>query len=487
MFASFAFVALAACGGRAALTGDSDGGGATGAGGAAFVPRAADVVWPGAGCGQPLPANQVQTVPGKPTGYTHFTAMGTGANLTDTPIGAKAAPRTFWVRVPADYDPNKPYRLVYIGQGCGSFNSANTSTYQLYKESSGGTEQAIYVALDIPEDGANEDCYDDHEGLKSQEWEAFQLFQEFVDAHYCVDLNKIYVVGYSTGGWLANMWGCYFAGWPSAARKFAPTYHIRGQVAYEGGEPDEQPTCGGPIAALWVNDLDGVAHPISGDIKALARVGRVDGCDTTYGDASLQTPWNADDPRIGDVCKQFVGCPSKSPVVFCTTTGLGQSSQDARVIPAATKFFTEIESGDQPVTSDAGTTSDSGASDVGGCHPECALGQTACDGSFSLRSCVVDASGCLVWGPSVACAPNFVCCSTCGSTSVCWHNPSCPDVPAGCTGKGTFCVDGKTLGVCDVTTPPVSTTFPCTDVAATTPCDPGQTCDGSVPLAATCR
>src|SRR5262249_39561266 len=153
-------------------------------------------------------------------------------------------PRTFWVRVPPDYDNRRPYRVVYIGQGCGSFESANTSTYQLFNESAGGTEQAIYVALDIPRDNANMDCYDNRDGPRSQEWEAFELFHTVVDQNYCVDNDRVYVAGYSTGGWLANMWGCYFAGdgqnpasTPGVPRKFAPKYHIRAQAAVSGGEP----------------------------------------------------------------------------------------------------------------------------------------------------------------------------------------------------------------------------------------------------------
>ncbi|MDB4979839.1 MAG: hypothetical protein JWM82_591 [Myxococcales bacterium] len=354
---SLAMLASGACGGRVALyqnvPGSGGVAGSPGAGGAAVDPRTKDVdaVWPGAGCGRQLPAEQIQTVPGSPKGYTHFQVMGTGANLTDMRLSSKAGPRTFWVRVPADYDPNRPYRVVYVGQGCGGYKSANTSTYPLYKEAFGGTEQAIYVALDIPEDMVNQDCYDNRDGPASQEWEAFQLFQEFVDAHYCVDLNKIYVAGYSTGSWLANMWGCYFSGWPTPPRRFAPTYHIRAQAGYSGGEPLEQPACGGPVAGFWLHNLEDNGNPISGSLAARARVGRMNGCDTS--DAGPQTSWHADDMRIGNVCRKFTGCAADYPVVFCQTTGIGQSSQDYRMIPALKYFFDEVESRGVPAP-DAG-------------------------------------------------------------------------------------------------------------------------------------
>ena len=375
------------------------------------------------GCGHELPPNQVQTSPGLPKGYTHFTLKGTGATLA-ADIPSKAGPRTFWVRVPVDYDKNKKYRVVYIGQGCGGYGVANVSTLQLFKEKSGGTEQAIYVALDIPTEMANMDCYDNRDGPSSQEWEAFQLFQNYVDNNYCVDNNRVYVSGYSTGGWLTNMWGCYFAGdglhpWrgvvggaasmsmsgidagapltsragnatdaaigdaamsdapapmsdaamsevapppPTDAdssgqgtteagmvkemtctgpRKFAPEYHIRAQAGVSGGEPDNNPACNGPVAAIWIHDLmDSNAYSANHE-AALSRVLKMNGCSSKNPPTA---PWHEEVTAIGKgVCVKYTDCPAAYPVVFCTTTGLGHSDQSDRAIPAFKLFFDELE------------------------------------------------------------------------------------------------------------------------------------------------
>jgi len=291
-------------------------------------------------------------VPGKPNGYTHYTVMGTGATL-GMPQAVKIGLRTFWVRVPIDYDPNHPYRVVYIGQGCGGYEVANTSTIQLFQESSGGTEQAIYVALDIPQDMANQDCYDTNSGPSSQEWEAFQLFHSVVDSTYCVDNDHVFVAGYSTGSFLANMWGCYYAGdgarpWNGvpngnppgttvAPRRFAPRYHIRGQATVSGGEPSNDPPCNGPVAAIWIHDL-GDGNPYTGthDI-ALPRVLKMNGC---FSANPKTAPWHEAIMGQG-VCVQYTDCPPPFPVVFCTTIGQGHSDQHAIAIPGFKLLFGE--------------------------------------------------------------------------------------------------------------------------------------------------
>ena len=262
--------------GVAASSGSDGGAGAAGTAGGAK---------PGPGCGKPLPAKQPPTIPGKPNGYTPYTVMGTGATLAG-PVPAKAGPRTFWVRVPPTTIPTTSTASSTSVRAAAATTSRTRQTCQLFSEPQGGTEEAIYVALDIPTDMANQDCYDNSDGPSSQEWEAFELFHTFVDSNYCVDNDRIYVSGYSTGGWLANMWGCYFAGdgqrpWngvpggdsaaapPPRRAGSRPQYHIRGQASVSGGEPANNPPCNGPVAAIWIHDLDG-PQPLHGEPRRRA-------------------------------------------------------------------------------------------------------------------------------------------------------------------------------------------------------------------------
>jgi hypothetical protein len=313
------------------------------------VDAAGDAASHASGCGKPLPADYPVTVPGRSTGYKHYTVMGTGATLAG-PAPEKAGPRTFWVRVPADYDPSHRYRVVYLGQPCGGVGVANTSTYPLYNEQLGGTEQAIYVAVDIPANMASLPCYDTSSGPSSQEWEAFELFQTFVDQTYCVDHDQIFASGFNTGGRLANMWGCYFAGDgahpenlgpPDAGagmtpRRFAPRYHIRGQAAFSAGDPPNNPPCNGPVAALWINTpFLSDAAKTSFD-TALTRVLALDGCDSA---TRPTAPWHVNLPGFPS-CVRFTDCPANLPVVRCSLPS-SQTDQRNVVIPAFKTFFDE--------------------------------------------------------------------------------------------------------------------------------------------------
>ena len=163
-----------------------------------------------------------------------------------------------------------------------------------------------------------------------------------------VDNDAVFVAGYNSGGALANMWGCYFAGdgahpWngkpggaPGAApRRFAPRFHIRAQaVTYGVAEPDNDPPCNGLIAAIWIDDQ------YYGDraATARARVLAMNGCASA---TPRTAPWHPEVEGVG-VCQQYIDCPKSTPVVSCTTIHEGMSDGHERAIPAFKLFFDEV-------------------------------------------------------------------------------------------------------------------------------------------------
>jgi poly(3-hydroxybutyrate) depolymerase len=358
-------------GGMSSLGGITAVGGVTSAdagspdGGASDAPAAANPglnkAWKSSGCGLALPAQQVATIVGSRTGYTEWQVQQSGATLgTNEP--SKAGPRQFFVRVPATYDPSKPYRVVYVGQGCGAQHAGKTNTYPLFNEAQGGSEQAVYVALSVPDDAVNPGCYDNNTGSQSEEWEAFDLIHTFVESHYCVDNNRIYVAGYSPGAWVANMWGCYFGGTASPAldepdvaagrteRKFAPHWAIRGAAGVAGSLPPNQPLpCNGPAAHFWLHDALDKSTLLANEITALNLALKTNGCTGNYTDGPKK-PWAPAEniPALaGGVCQQYTGCPAGTandyPLVFCTTSSFGHADQAASAIPAFSRFFELME------------------------------------------------------------------------------------------------------------------------------------------------
>lgn len=315
---------------------------------------------PSTGCGRDLPPEQLPTVPGARSGYTEFFVTQTGATLaTDQPHSA--GERQFFVRVPADYDPNHPYRVVYVLQGCGGLRSGDKSTYPLFDANRGGTEQAVYVAVSVPDNDANPSCYDTERGADSQEWEAFDLIHTFVESHYCVDNDRIFVAGFSSGAYVSNMYGCYFGGIPSppldepdltagrSERRFAPRWPVRGHAQVSGQVPENQPlACNGPSAGLWMHDVQDHSTPLAGDIAALNLALKTNGCTGNYADGPRE-PWTPPgvDGVLAGVCQRYTGCPAdvaaRYPLIFCTTQLGAHSDMSPLFIPAFAAFAASMD------------------------------------------------------------------------------------------------------------------------------------------------
>lgn len=323
-------------------------GGSSGQPGAQTAGTADAEVAPSSGCLRAPPPNQIPTVEGSRTGYTEFWVETTGAMLgADEP--SRAGRQEFFVRLPAAYDDARPYRVVYLTAGCGSLHAGATNTYPLFDEAAGGSEEAIYVGVSQPENDANPGCPANGR-VPLPTLEAFELMHGFVESHYCVDNQRIYIAGHSSGALIANAWGCYFGGVPSPERKFSPRWAIRGHAGVAGSLPQAQPLpCNGPSAGFFLHDALDMSNRIATDVAALELQLKTNGCTGSYADGPSE-PWApaANIPGLeGSVCRKFTGCPAETseryPLVFCTTSGQGHGDQAAAAIPAFTRFFEMME------------------------------------------------------------------------------------------------------------------------------------------------
>ncbi len=309
-------------------------GGMTGSAGAAAggtsgapVEGKANAVVPSAGCNKPVPGTQLLAT------YSQYTMHVTGATL-DASFSVEPHDRNYFVWLPKAYDPSKAYRTTFLFMGCGARNAAATATYRLMT----ADPDSVYVAMNMPPAGFppdGKDCYDNTVGRSSVEWEFMGLVASQVQKDFCIDENRLFVSGYSSGAWVSNMFGCYFSG-KDPNRRFGPDISVRGQASVTGGPVLPDVPCGGKVAALWIHDSDDHENIIGGNSNnSLPRVLTANGC--AGGVKGLTEPWGSSS-SLSDVCRRYTSCPAEYPVVFCTTSGKGHSSQDNLALPGFIEF-----------------------------------------------------------------------------------------------------------------------------------------------------
>jgi hypothetical protein len=294
-------------------------------GGTTAVPLT--TVTPSSGCNKDVPGTQLL---GK---FTQYTMHVTGKTL-DPSFSVPEHDRNYFVWLPVDYDKTKSYRVTFQFMGCGDRTAAATANYKLMSKD----PESIYVAMNMPPAGfppSGKDCFDNTVGKTSIEWEFMGLTASQVQKDFCVDESRVFVSGYSSGAWVSNMFGCYFAG-KDPTRQFGNDVSVRGQVSVTGGPVQPDVPCGAADAAFWIHDSDDKENPIGGNQgTSLPNVLKRNAC---TGDASGPTEPFGSIPALSTVCKRYTGCPVDFPVVFCPTAGKGHSAQDDLALPGFIEF-----------------------------------------------------------------------------------------------------------------------------------------------------
>jgi poly(3-hydroxybutyrate) depolymerase len=232
--------------------------------------------------------------------------------------------RPYGFRLPKNYDPSKPYAVTFGGGGCGGAAKGYTGGGGLQIDNTGST---IQIGLQMMNG-----CFDDGGPAISNrndtpELPYFLAVLADVEAHYCVDLARVFVSGYSSGGWEAYTLGC------------AAGDVIRGISADEGGMRMVRPPCKGPVAAVLVAGTADTENPIGplnpavmadlGAINRLGSLGSAPGRDDLLqrngciGNAT--TAIGAFDATYTQ-CVSYTGCPAAYPVIWCALPGVGHNN-----------------------------------------------------------------------------------------------------------------------------------------------------------------
>jgi poly(3-hydroxybutyrate) depolymerase len=228
--------------------------------------------------------------------------------------------RDYTIELPPNYDPSTPYPIFFGGGGCGGPPPQGGAGFD------GGETNAIKIGLSyINGCAADGGTYCSgsvqYEPLcvRGPELPYFRAVLADVESTFCIDRARVFVGGFSSGGWESFTLGCGGANL------------IRGIVTDEGGWRIHQPACTGPVAALMVAGDADTTNPIGPLMPCPPGDTSLDSCGSAPGrDAILQrngcagtatAPYDANYPA----CVAYTGCPKAFPVVWCPLPGAGHN------------------------------------------------------------------------------------------------------------------------------------------------------------------
>jgi hypothetical protein len=258
-----------------------------------------------AGCGKPAATGDM---PGRFV-RRNITVTGVDPAVKPATAGGSWINRVYYLDLPTGYNPATAYPLIFGGAGCGGALTTNGDNGG-FPVLPANNQQAIQIGLSYvwPEGGGA--CFNDS-GANTPDLPYFDSILKEVEANYCVDRGKVFVGGFSSGGWLAYTLGLARGG------------IIRGISPAAGGlrpEASRPPGSMQPIAALLLTGADDTTNPATGPTGSDAArdlILSINGCKGTD-----TTEW----PVCTNCgCVKYNGCPTAFPVIRCRPPGQAHS------------------------------------------------------------------------------------------------------------------------------------------------------------------
>ena len=287
---------LGACGSSAGSGGGS--GGTTGTGGSA--PSSGGTVGSGGsssggtiGSGGP---------PGAGGAAGGSSSAGCGSTTTTSPcsksgttcsLDVGGTTRVYYVQLPSNYSPTKPYPVVFQFHPLGGSAQQALNEYRI----STGLPDAIYVTPQGLTDSNGSAGWANANGADINFTKAML---SSVQSTYCVDNTRIFSVGFSYGGMMSFAVGCEMS---DVFRAIAPM----------SGALYSDFRCSGtkhPIAMWGSHGLNDTTVPIADGRAARDKILQQNHCGTT----TVPNATNAS-------CVDYQGCDAGYPVTWCEFTG----------------------------------------------------------------------------------------------------------------------------------------------------------------------
>jgi poly(3-hydroxybutyrate) depolymerase len=263
------------------------------------------------------PPSEDETPPSEDESDPHTPAMGSdGCGNREYPqsgtytISVDGTERKYIVTLPDNYDPDKPYRLVFAWHGLGGTAEQISSYY--YGLERLANNSAVFVAgqgLSSNEGGAGWPNKDGRDVAFTK------AMYENLSSNYCIDEERVFSTGFSYGGIMSNTVGCEMG---DVFRAIAPM---------SGSGPWNQ-QCIGQVAA-WVShgNTDDIM-PFENGVKSRDHWILENNCGEQ---STLTTP---------DPCVAYEHCDTGFPVHWCEYEG-GHMLPDFSA-EAIWQFFTQF-------------------------------------------------------------------------------------------------------------------------------------------------
>lgn len=234
------------------------------------------------------------------------TKPATGAlnDWVESMVMTGGANRPYSVRLPTGYKPERAYPVIVLLHGCGDGKN------NVPMENVTGADAILVRGTG----SAADTCW--NTSATGPDVAFFDAIVADVKARFCADEHRFFVVGYSSGSWLANQLTCIRSD------------VLRGAASVTGGESSNG-KCGDPVARIFIHDSNDTTNVISGSEKARDRQLTQNKCDKTAAAMAV-------DPSP---CKLYQGCAAGYPVEWCQTSGKAHGRQDSFAPGVFWNFF----------------------------------------------------------------------------------------------------------------------------------------------------
>ena len=254
-----------------------------------------------------------------------------GCGLTTTQSGTftldmGGTMRSFILKVPTNYNPNTPYRLIFAWHpGGGTAQGVASGNYYGMDTTANANGRAIFIAaqgVDVPINGMPSRGWPNTDG---QDVALTRAMIAWAKDNLCIDSSRIFATGFSYGGMFSNTLGCEM---PDVFRAVAP---MAGVLCGNSSTncSSTATTCMQHNVAAWVaHGASDTVVATSLGVRARDRLLALNHCTMT---SAATTP---------SPCVAYSGCDSGYPVHWCEFDGGHQTPSFAG--SAIWSFFSQF-------------------------------------------------------------------------------------------------------------------------------------------------